>query len=436
MMKKLLAAVLAAGLMLGMAGCGSVAEPVPSAAEEETEAYSMAPELPAIDATVSLSAAETKAAPAIKAATKAEEMRAVWISYLEMDWMLKGLSESQFTANVGKVFDNVKTYGLNTVIVQVRPFGDALYDSDYFPWSYTITGTEGKNPGFDPLAIMVREAKARSLQIEAWLNPYRVRAAGNKNALASTNQAKLWLDAGSSAARSYDGAISYNPASKEARALIANGAAEIVRNYDVDGIHIDDYFYPTTDAAFDSGSYGAYTKAGGKLALADWRRANVTALVKEMYTAIKAEDKDVRFGISPQGNMDNNYNAQYLDAADVIEKGYCDYILPQIYFGYNNDIQPYLKTLSAWNELVKGTEVRLLTGLGSYKIGGVDSYAGSGKNEWVNNQNLMSRMVSDARDMPNYGGFALYRYDSIFQPAADRKLAVQGENKNLRAILG
>jgi uncharacterized lipoprotein YddW (UPF0748 family) len=352
-----------------------------------------------------------------------------------MDSLLKGQTESQFAANIGMVFDNVKTFGLNTVIVQVRPFGDALYDSDYFPWSYTVTGTEGKDPGFDPLAIMVREARARELQIEAWLNPYRVRAAGNTNALSGTNQAKLWLDAGSGAARSYGGAISYNPASKDARQLIVNGAAEIVRNYDVDGIHIDDYFYPTTDANFDSGSYGRYVNGGGTLDLADWRRSNVETLVKEMYEAIKAEDKTVRFGISPQGNMNNNYNAQYLDALAVVQKGYCDYICPQIYFGYDNDIMPYLNTLKDWSNLVSGTNVKLLSGLGAYKIGALDSYAGGGKNEWVNNQNLMSRMVADARATGNYGGFALYRYDSIFKPISGVKAAVEAENKNLRATL-
>jgi uncharacterized lipoprotein YddW (UPF0748 family) len=433
MAHKLIAVLLAVGLLLGLAACGSVAEPAPIERERPTHDIAvLAPESPAIDAAVSLPGGVI---PTSVAASQQEEIRAVWISYLEMGWMLEGKSAGEFTGNVAAVFDNVKAYGLNTVIVQVRPFGDALYDSDYFPWSYTITGTEGQDPGFDPLSIMVKEAKARGLQIEAWLNPYRVRAAGNANALSSGNQAKLWLDAGNVAARSYGGAISYHPASPDARKLIVNGAAEIVRNYDVDGIHIDDYFYPTTDAAFDQGSYNTYISGGGKLSLGDWRRAHVETLVKELYQAIKAEDPTVRFGISPQGNMDNNYNAQYLDAASVIQNGYCDYICPQIYFGYNNDIMPYLSTLNAWGALVSGTDVKLLSGLGSYKIGALDSYAGGGKNEWTANSDLMKRMVSDARKSANYGGFSLYRYDSLFRPTDAVKAAVQAENQNLRGIL-
>lgn len=363
------------------------------------------------------------------------EVRAVWISYLEMADILKNKSAKQFTNNVAAVFDNVKSFGLNTVIVQVRPFGDALYDSDYFPWSSTITGTEGQDPGFDPLQIMVDEAKQRNLRIEAWVNPYRVRAAGNTSPLSADNQAKIWKDAKNSAVITYNGVTSYNPASKNARELIVNGVVEIVQKYEVDGIHIDDYFYPSTDADFDKSSYAAYKDGGGKLALADWRRANVETLLKSMYKSIKAENKNALFGISPQSSVDNNLNAQFLDVKKIAgSSGYCDYICPQIYFGYDNAAQPYEETLGQWSDMVKNSKVKLYVGLASYKVGAVDSYAGAGKNEWLQNTDLQQRMVADARNSSNYGGFVLYRYDYVFNPPSNIKSAVQKENKNLKSI--
>lgn len=437
-----IAKTLAALLALTFAGCQAAPqqlsrEEAPQrlvvANRQENASLAYAPESPSINYTVALPGD----VPTVQtvATSSADPVKGVWISYLEMAELLGNKTEKQFTANIGSAFDNVKDFGLNTVIVQVRPFGDALYDSEYFPWSYTITGTEGKDPGFDPLAIMVREAKDRGLRIEAWLNPYRIRANGNKNAISKNSQAGKWIAEGSGAVITYDGTTSFNPASKAARELIVNGAAEIARNYDVDGIHIDDYFYPTDSAAFDKNTYSAYQKNGGELALADWRRSNVETLVKEMYAAIKAADKNVKFGISPQSSVYNNYNAQYLDVEKIISKGYCDYMCPQIYFGYENDAQPYQKTLDQWSKMVSGTNVKLYIGLAVYKIGALDSYAGGGKNEWLENDDLMERMVLDAREANNYGGFFLYRYDSVFKPAAKVKAAVQKENKNLKSIL-
>lgn len=440
---RLLAAALAGAILLSVPGCGGAPPQVQEAdsspqyrvvAEGEQPSSPYLCEYPAIDAAVSLPG-NPVVQTAVRAQT-ADEVRAVWISYLEMQTMLKNKTKKQFAANIGDAFDNVATYGLNTVIVQVRPFADALYDSDYFPWSHTITGSEGQNPGFDPLAVMVEQAKARGLRIEAWINPYRIRANGNTNALSSDNQARQWQAEKNGAVITYNGVTSFNPASEKARKLIVNGAVEIVRNYAVDGIHIDDYFYPSTDAAFDKSSYAAYQNGGGTLPLADWRRSNVEKLVASMYKAIKAENKQVLFGISPQSSVQNNYEAQYLDVEKIAgTDGYCDYICPQIYFGYDNAVQPYADTLQQWSDMVQGSSVKLYIGLGCYKIGATDSWAGSGKNEWLQNTDLMSRMVADARESSNYQGFVLYRYDSIFRPAAAVKSAVQKENKNLKKIL-
>lgn len=229
--------------------------------------------------------------------------RAMWVSYLE--WPMFDTSGAQgFAASVGSLLDNCAALGLNTVIVQVRPFGDAVYPSAVYPWSHLVTGVQGQDPGYDPLAIFVEQAHARGLAIEAWVNPYRVRLNDTMppGELAADNPALLhegW-------ALEANGGLYYDPALPEVQDMVVQGVTEIVQNYDVDGIQFDDYFYPTTDEAFDTESYARY---GGGQDLAEWRRANVNTLVQKVYAAVKAVKPEAVFGISPQGNNDNNYSS-------------------------------------------------------------------------------------------------------------------------------
>lgn len=437
----------------------SVSQPAPSSSEASSSQVVSSSSVPSSSSTASSQASSQPVSSSSKvesvssqqpSSSKAEEpqknnyqstamageVRAIWISYLDFNSLLKGRTQAQFTANIQNAFDNVKDMGLNTVFVQVRPYGDALYNSDYFPWSHTITGTEGVNPGYDPLAIMVREAHARGLAIEAWINPYRVRHSGTTAALSSDNQAQKWLNSGSDSVVKTSVGIYYNPGSEEARQLIVNGVKEIVANYDVDGIHFDDYFYPTTDASFDSGTYAAYQSGGGKLSLADWRRENVNILVRQTYAAIKAINPSVKFGISPQGNMSNNYNVQYSDVAKWISTaGYVDYICPQVYFGFQNSTNPYDATVQKFNNMITASGVDLYVGLAPYKIGTEDTWAGEGKNEWINGEDILARMVGSARKNGHYKGFALYRYDSVFAPAAGVKAQVEAELSSLEDVL-
>lgn len=370
-----------------------------------------------------------------------EEVRSIWISYLELGTLLTGKSEAEYRTNMAEAFDNCVDFGLNTVVLQVRPFGDAIYPSRYFPQSYLFTGTEGAVGAapFDALAIAVEEAHKRALQIEAWINPYRVRSAGGKP-LHPTNPALKLLESGG--AVKMGELISYNPDNaKEAQALIVNGVIEIVENYAVDGIHFDDYFYPTTDPAFDSGDYLAYQGFGGKKDLAGFRRENVTQLMQQVHGAIQKTKPEVLFGISPQGNMENNLNKQYVDVAEIVKKGYIDYLCPQMYFGFANSSCPYQATVEFFDALCRDTDVQLYVGLCTYKFGKPDTWAGAGKDEWIGTTDILSRQVSAARKLQEYGGFALYRYDSTMNPAGyfaeDSVIKTQAvtEMGNLQALL-
>ena len=444
--RKILSAVMAAIIALSAAGCGTGNDQAEaSSGDSKTlwvednftdpqEGYPA--ERPAIDyfAAAQLSASGT----ASQKKQQPQEVRAVWLSYLDLKPMLlnssdKSVGRKQFERNIDEAFNNIKNMGLNTVIAQVRPFGDALYESEYFPWSYLAAGVEGKDPGFDPLQIMVSKAHKKGLRLEAWVNPYRVRSGSNNKPISKNNPVNDMLK--TKDAVWYGNSLTYDPASPEAQALIVSGVEEIVKNYDVDGIHFDDYFYPTTDAAFDTASYKAYKKDGGKKSLAAWRRSNVDSLVKKVYSTIKSIDRAVQFGISPQGNMDNNYNKQFIDVKKWLSrKGYIDYICPQIYFGFDNKTCPYEKTVKQWNAMIKNN-VDLYVGLSPYKVGLEDTYAGNGKWEWTHSGDILSRMVETARDEKHYEGFAMFRYDSLFRPAKAVRNDINKEVESLKEIL-
>ncbi len=354
------------------------------------------------------------------------ETRAIWISYLELNSMLAGGNKAAFVNNFKTACENVKNLNLNTVIVHVRPFSDALYKSDYFPWSHIINGVQGTNPGFDPLEEMVKIAHNAGLKIEAWINPYRIRT--SNMALSNDNPAVKW--AASDYVVSVGNNKYYNPAYSEVQDLIVNGVVEIVRNYDVDGIHFDDYFYPDPDEDFDK---LAYQTLGNGQTLGDFRRNNVTTLIRKVYNAVKNVNPSVTFGISPQGNNTINYNQQYVDVKTIVRNGYIDYLCPQIYYGFEHGLSPFDKTVEEFNGYVKGTNVKLYVGMAAYKIGNVDNWAGSGKNEWLTTTDILKRQVLETRKNNNCKGFFLYTYSSFFSSSLSEQMKT--EIQNLKSIL-
>ena len=362
------------------------------------------------------------------------EVRAIWISFLDLEPILSGKSEAEFSAGVGEMYQNCLDAGLNTVIVQVRPYGDSFYPSDLFPWSSYASGKLGTSPGFDPLEILVEEAHAKGLTFEAWVNPLRLMAESEISSVSSSYPVRQWYDNPTKKAEnliSYGGRLYLSPASSEARQLVVDGVTEIIENYDVDGIHIDDYFYPSSlPESYDLASYQA---SGSKLSHADWRRQNITTLMGEMYSAIKKADSSCIFGISPRGIVSQDYDLVYADVAYwASHAGYCDYLAPQVYYGFEHASAPYDEIVEEWSEMTTAPGVSLRIGLAAYKVGAVDTYAGSGKNEWTQNTDIIARQIDLSRQYDNIEGIILFRYDQIF---TSPNSAMTVEKKNFMALL-
>lgn len=387
------------------------------------------PALPLWPAPAPVATSETAATPAPGPVTTAapaahtDEYRAVWVSYLE--WQHTDFSSQEaFAAEVGTMLDNIANLGANVVLAQVRPFGDALYPSDLYPFSHLCTGVQGQDPGFDPLAVLVQAAHDRGLELEAWVNPYRLQSGGTPEALSAENLANTHPDW----VKSVESGLYLDPANPEVRDYIAAGVGELCQNYDIDGVHFDDYFYPTTAADFDADTYAAYCDGGGTLALGDWRRQNVDDLVALCYRT--AHEYGVRFGIAPQGDPDSNYQNQYSDAPRWLrEAGFVDYLMPQLYWGLDyekdGDASHSLTELAgAWLALDRRAEVALYFGLGAYRIGEGDGGDRSGPGtEWQSGKALAAQ--ADALAGLGGQGIGLYRYDSLFSNTLWPTLAAQ-----------
>ncbi|MBQ2828267.1 MAG: family 10 glycosylhydrolase [Clostridia bacterium] len=354
-------------------------------------------------------------------AEKSEEIRAVWISIYDMA-EFKGMSEGGFRAKCENMFKDIFERGLKYVFVQVRPSGDALYKSEIFPWSKYISGEQGVSPGYDPLEIFLKTAHSYGLKLHAWINPYRVSStSSDMEKLSETNPARRMYNNNPRDVYLSTEGIYYNPASEKVQKLILDGVRELVKNYDIDGVHIDDFFYPTTDEEIDKNEYADYKENSGKDSLDIWRRNQVNAFVSGMYSAVKSEKENVIVSISPSADIVADINVHYADVALwCSEKGYCDWIIPQIYYGFDNEYLPYKKTVNQWKKLVTNENIKLVIGLASYKCGAEDLYAGNGKDEWQKNDNILCEQLKYLRKK-ECDGFSLFSYNSLAIPNATMK---------------
>ncbi len=337
-------------------------------------------------------------------------IKAVFIPYYEMSEFTINSNENEFKNKINKAFKKLEDNGFNRVTVHVRPCADAFYKSTYFPISEYCFGAQGSDLLFDPLEIMIEIAHKHNLSIEAWINPYRVSQSNDYSKLSNTNKAFEWMN--TQKVYSGDNGLYFNPADKDVNELIVNGVKEIVSNYAVDSVCFDDYFYPTKAEDIDEGYYDDYKANGGEKSLQDWRRDNVSNMVKAVYSAIKEINPMVSFGISPASNIDNDYSNLYADVEKwSSEEGYIDYICPQIYFGFQNESQPFMKTVKLW---CNTASCRLYVALPMYKSSKEDEFAGNGgRLEFVKNNDVVARQITYLSKLDQVKGFYLFSYSSL-----------------------
>lgn len=332
------------------------------------------------------------------------EMRAAWVSTVfNIDWPSEssyGNAEKQKKEYIA-LLDKLKGAGINTIIIQVRPESDAIYRSKINPWSRFLTGKQGKDPGYDPLAFIVQETHKRGMKVHAWFNPYRASIYSDKSSTSSSNAINRHPDW----VIKYNNKWYYDPGKPEVVNYIVDTVAEVVKNYDIDGVHFDDYFYPgpefPDDATFRK--YGSGNKE-------NWRRTNINNMVKKVRDKVHSIKPGVEFGISPAGIWRNSYNdangsrtsggesynKQYADTRYWIKNGLVDYVVPQVYWRIGHPKADYATLIKWWSDQVKGTNVKLYIGQGIYKHGQTE-YAGENVSKEIKKQIMLNRKYPDIK---------------------------------------
>jgi uncharacterized lipoprotein YddW (UPF0748 family) len=347
----------------------------------------------------------------LAAAQPKYEFRAAWIATVDnIDWPDRGdYDPASQRASFIRLLDMHKRNGMNAVIVQIRPATDAFYPSPYEPWSEWLTGQQGKapQPFYDPLKFMIEETHKRGMEFHAWCNPYRAVFNIRKSSIAPNHITKThpeWF-------LTYGDQKFFDPGNKDAQDFVVNVIRDIVKRYDVDAIHFDDYFYPYRIAGKEFPDNASYARYGNGMSRDDWRRSNVDSIILKLSHAIKEEDPYCQFGISPFGVWRNksrdpegsetdagqtNYDDLYADILLWLKEGWIDYVAPQLYWEFGHPRAAYEVLLKWWNDHTYGRHCYI--GLGIFK---------AGVNSTWRDKTLLPRQIAALREQPDIQG-AIY----------------------------
>lgn len=321
---------------------------------------------------------------------------AAWLTAVSLSDMLKGATEAAYRAAVHQELTWLCENGFTDVFVQVRSNGDAYYRSRVYPraasWSQD----------FDPFQVFLEENQQVGLQVHAWINPYRCQTAGQMLKIPDTYPTRMWAQEQAEPIVQVSGRWYLNPADEHAQALICTGAQELLDGYDIAGLHIDDYFYPTTEPELDAAAFAASRSED----LTAWRIEQVNTLVAALYAQAHAADRI--FSISPRGDPAASAQLLYADPETwCSQSGYCDWILPQLYYGFDNETCGFAEMLALWQGMVQTDGVRLIPGICTYKVGQADDWAGTGRMEWLTEQEIPARQAAAVLET-GLNGVAVY----------------------------
>lgn len=353
-----------------------------------------------------------------------ENVIGIWFSYLEYQSMVKGMDEEAFRAFTQEAVANMQSIGVNTLYLHAVAFTDAFYDSSIYPRTAVLPDIT-----YDPFGIFTETAKAAGLKVHAWINPMRSVLASQAESLPQDFIIRQWIDSNDERVRQSGDRLYLNPAYPDVRKLIVSVAEELIDKYDIDGIHMDDYFYPSQAAAnFDAYVYSLAKQENESLTLDAFRISNTDALVKELHDAVKAKNPDLQFGISPAGNIQNCIMLVNAVPYHWVEQGTVDYLIPQIYWGFLHPVKPFEPTMAEWKEITDGTDTELIIGLAAYNLGlrynlSEDETVNA---EWEANDDMMARQMASSFDN-GCDGVAFYSYSSFFQPDPETQEIVDNE---------
>lgn len=373
------------------------------------------------------------------------ELRGIWVSQFDMHPIYRSGSKQRDKQNyerlVVQMIKNLKRDGFNAIFLQLRPNGDSMYESEFYPNSKYIAGKYGGETEYDAVKIFLDIAKSEGFTVNAWINPFRL---CKEDELRNYGKGILydWYTEGigKRIELGADGILYLDPSYKEATELIVSGAKEILEKYDFDGIHLDDYFYPTEFEFEDEPEFqsSAYSDKG------EFRRANINRTVKALYEVVH-EFEGKRFGISPAGNIYSLSSGWYVDIYKWLsEGGFIDYIMPQLYYGFKNEYCPFQKVFSDWESAVKNDSIELYIGLSAAKCalgseGTADSYAGEdGKFEWRDSKDILARSIGVIESSERAEGFCIFAYSSLYDPISgeDNPSTFEEKEAFLEVILG
>lgn len=332
-----------------------------------------------------------------------KEMRAAWIATV---WSIDWPSSKEMNAQKQQyitLLDKLKELKFNTVFFQVRGMGDAFYNSAYEPWSGNITGTRGQNPNYDVMKFLIDEAHARGIEFHAWINPYRIAT----RAGAGTNYPALHSSITPSWVVSHEKIQIYNPALPEVRQRLADIVKEMITKYNVDGLHMDDYFYPDPSSAGSmvSDEDDFQRLKGSFTDIKAWRRDNVDKAIELIYNTIQTNKPEVVFSISPAASRSYNYNTLYADLPKWTSSGWVDILIPQLYQEIGNSSNPFERNLADWTQFRGKSQV--VIGHGFYKFGAADGGAA------FQNIDQLTRQFELVRNNRYSAGSAIYSMRDI-----------------------
>ena len=340
------------------------------------------------------------------------EMRGLWIATVaNIDWPSRNsLSADQQRSELVDILTRAAAAGINTIVFHVRPAGDALYQSDLEPWGIMLTGTQGASPGYDPLAFAVEEAHKRGMELHAWVNPFRAGNTADTVRLVAPHLFRIRRDL----VRVYGTNIWMDPGEPDVQDHSMRVISDIVRRYDIDGIHADDYFYPyqindNTGKLVPFPDDDTYSRYSGGLPRDDWRRANIDRFVERMYSEVHAIKPTIKVGLSPFGiwrpgfppgitGLDA-YATIYADSRKWLQQGWVDYLAPQLYWSINSSGQSYPALLDWW--IAQNSRGRhVWPGLAAYRVNDGTSSAFS--------MQEIPEQIRAARTRPQSSGTILY----------------------------